>query len=115
MKLSRAFTKSIQDTLATVLEERARFLKKLYDEVSNGPSTTQRYVDIGAGKLVNTKVFGENFEEIYALDVKLRNRGRQEPKFQFIAADAQAVPLKAGIADLVSMISSIENIEPPPL
>lgn len=113
MKLSRAFTKSIQDTLATVLEERARFLKKLYDEVSNGPSTTQRYVDIGAGKLVNTKVFGENFKETYALDVKFRNRESQEPKICFIAGDAQALPLKSSTADFVSMISAIEHFPSP--
>ena len=95
MKLSRALTKSIHYTLATVLEERARFFKKLYDEVSNGPSIKQRYVDIGAGKLINTKVFGEDFRESYALDVKFTNRGSQELKIHFIAGDAQAVPLKA--------------------
>lgn len=113
MKLSRALTKSIHYTLATVLEERARFFKKLYDEVSNGPSIKQRYVDIGAGKLINTKVFGEDFEEIYALDVKFTNRGSQEPKIHFIAGDAQAVPLKASTADLVSMFSVIEHLPSP--
>jgi len=113
MKLSKALTKSIQDTLATVLDERARFLKGLYDKVSNGPSVKQRYVDIGAGKLINTKVFGEDFEAIYALDVRFTKRGNEKPKIHVIAADAQAVPLKAGIADLVSMISSIEHFPSP--
>ena len=113
MKLTKAFTKSIQYTLATVLEERARFLKRLYDEVSNGPSIKERYLDIGAGKLINTKVFGGDFEEIYALDVKLTNHGSQEPNIHFIVADAQALPLKAGTADLVTMFSVIEHLPSP--
>lgn len=110
MKITKLFTKSIHCTLATVLEERARFFKRLYDEVSNGPSIKQRYLDIGAGSLTNTKVFGEDFEEIYALDVKFTNRGSQELKIHFIAGDAQAVPLKANTADLVSMFSIIEHL-----
>jgi len=113
MKLTKAFTKSIHYMLGTVLEERARFFKKLYDEVSNGPSIKQRYVDIGAGKLINTKVFGEDFEEIYALDVKFADLQSQEPKTRFIVGDAQAVPLKAGTADLVSMFSVIEHLPSP--
>ena len=113
MKLTKAFTKSIQYTLATVLEERARFLKRLYHEVTSGPSIKERYLDIGAGKLINTKVFGEDFEAIYALDVKLTNRGNQEPNIHFIVADAQALPLKASTADLVSMFSVIEHLPSP--
>jgi ubiquinone/menaquinone biosynthesis C-methylase UbiE len=113
MKLARAFTKSIHDTLATVLEERARFFKSLYDEVSKGPTKKQRYLDIGAGTLMNTKTFGEDFEEIYALDVKFTNRGSQEQKIQFIAGDAQALPLRASAADLVSMFSVIEHLPSP--
>jgi len=113
MKLTKAFTKSIHYMLGTVLEERARFFKKLYDEITNGPSIKQRYVDIGAGKLINTKVFGEDFEEIYALDVKFADLQSQEPKTRFIVGDAQAVPLKAGTADLVSMFSVIEHLPSP--
>jgi SAM-dependent methyltransferase len=113
MKLTKTFTKSIHCTLATVLEERARFFKRLYDEVSNGPSIKQRYVDIGAGRLINTKVFGEDFQEIYALDINFTNSSRQEPKIKFIAGDAQALPLKASTADLVSMFSVIEHLPSP--
>jgi SAM-dependent methyltransferase len=113
MKLTKAFSKSIHYTLATVLEERARFFKTLYDELSNGPSTKQSYLDIGAGRIMNTKVFGEDFEEIYALDVKFANRGRQEPKVHLIVGDAQAVPLKSSTADLVTMFSVIEHLSSP--
>lgn len=113
MKLTKAFTKSIHYTLGTVLEERARFFKMLYDEVSNEPSIRERYVDIGAGRLINTKVFGEDFREIYALDVNFTNLPRQEPKTHFIVGDAQALPLKAGTADLVTMFSVIEHLPSP--
>jgi SAM-dependent methyltransferase len=113
MKLTRAFTKSIQDTLGTGLEERARFFKRLYDEVSNGPSIKERYLDIGAGRLINTKVFGKDFREIYALDVNFTNWPRQEPNMHLIVGDAQALPLKAGTADLVSMFSVIEHLPSP--
>jgi len=113
MKLTKAFTNSIHCALATVLEERARFFKRLYDEVSNGPSIKQRYVDIGAGRLINTKVFGEDFPEIYALDVNFTNWRSQEPKTHFIVGDAQALPLKASTADLVTMFSVIEHLPSP--
>jgi SAM-dependent methyltransferase len=84
-----------------------------FSRVSNGPSANQRYVDIGAGRLINTRVFGEDFAEICALDVRFTKRENEKPKIRVIAADAQAVPLKAGIADLVSMISSIEHFPSP--
>jgi SAM-dependent methyltransferase len=113
VEMSKAFARSIQNTLATVLEERACFLKGLYDKVSDGPPVKQRYVDIGAGRLLNTRLFGADFGEICALDVKLTKGGGANPKIQLIAADAQAVPLKAGIADLVSMISAIEHFPSP--
>jgi len=113
MKLIKAFTKSIQYTLGTVLEERARFFKRLYGEVTNGPSIKERYLDIGAGRLINTKVFGEDFPEIYALDVNFTNWRSQEPKTHFIVGDAQALPLKASTADLVTMFSVIEHLPSP--
>jgi SAM-dependent methyltransferase len=96
-----------------VLEERARFFKRLYDEVSNGPSIKERYLDIGAGSLINTKIFGKDFREKYALDVNSTNWPRQEPNIHFIVANAQALPLKAGTADLVSMLSVIEHLPSP--
>jgi len=116
MKLIKAFTKSIQCTLGTVLGERARFLKRLYREVTNGPSIKERYLDIGAGRLINTKVFGEDFRESYALDVNFtnwRSQEPQEPKIHFIVGDAQALPLKASTADLITMFSVIEHFPSP--
>jgi SAM-dependent methyltransferase len=113
MKLTKAFTKSIQCTLGTVLGERARFLKMLYREVTNGPSMKKRYLDIGAGMLINTKVFGEDFRETYALDVDFTNWRSQESKIHFIIGDAQALPLKANTADLVTMFSVIEHLPSP--
>lgn len=113
MKLTKAFTRSIQRTLGTVLEERALFLKRQYDEVSNGPSTKQRYLDIGAGRLINTRVFGEGFAETYALDVKFATWQSTEPGVSLIVGNAQALPLKAKTADLVTMISLIEHLPSP--
>lgn len=111
--LSRALTRSIHDTLATVLQERASFLKALYNEVSGGPSIRQRYLDIGAGRLMNTRAFGKDFQEVYALDVNCANRSCQEPNIHFILGDAQALPLKPGTVDLVSMLSVIEHLPSP--
>jgi len=113
MKLTKAFTNSIQCTLATMLEERARFFKRLYGEVTNGPSVKEKYLDIGAGKLINTKVFGEDFQEIYALDVNFTHLQSQDPKTHFIVANAQALPLKANTVDLVTMFSVIEHLPTP--
>jgi len=113
MKLTKAFSKSIHYTLGTVLEERARFFKRLYDEITNGPSIKEKYLDIGAGSLMNTKVFGEDFEEIYALDVNFTHLQSQDSKTHFIVGDAQALPLKVSTADLVTMFSVIEHLPSP--
>lgn len=113
MNLAKAFAKSIDSTLVAVLEERARFFKGLYAEISNGPPVRQRYLDVGAGRLTNTRVFQEDFEETYALDLRLRHEWGRLSTVNLILGDAQALPLKPGTFDLVSMFSVIEHVPSP--
>ena len=113
MKLAKAFAGSIHVALSSVLDERARFLSSLYGEVSKGPAVKQRYLDIGAGKLVNTRVFGTGFQEVYALDVKRPDGEDRGPQVRFITGSAQALPFRADTADLVTMLSVIEHLPSP--
>ena len=113
MRLARVFTRSIHRTLGVALEDRAYFLKKLYDEIANGVTMEERYLDVGAARATNAKVFGEGFHEVYCLDTNFIDRQVQEPKIQFIIGDAQALPLKENTIDLLSLFSTIEHLPSP--
>jgi ubiquinone/menaquinone biosynthesis C-methylase UbiE len=113
VKLAKAFTKSISSTLGTVLDERAYFLKKIYDKTTSGVMTKERYLDVGAGRTTNGRVFGEDFHEVLLLDINPIEQAGQEPKMQCIIGDAQALPLKENTVDLLSLISTIEHVPDP--
>jgi len=111
MKLAKAFTKSIHNTLQPALEDRAYFLKKLYNSVTVGPSPRKRYLDVGAARAINAHIFGEGFEEIYCLDINFDQR--QDSRISFITGDAQMLPLRESTIDLLSMFSTIEHLSIP--
>jgi len=113
VKSANAFTKSIYSTLIPVLDQRARFLKRLYDETSNGPNIKERYIDAGAGTPVNGRVFGEGFKKIFLLDINIIDPAGQGPEIQYIIGDGQALPLKDNTIDLLSLISAIEHVPDP--
>ena len=113
LRLAKGFTKSIHRTLGIALEDRAYFLKKLYDEVANGVKTGERYLDVGAARVTNAKVFGEGFHEVYCLDINFIDQQGQEPKIHFIIGDAQTLPLKENTIGLLSLFSAIEHLPSP--
>ena len=111
-ELNKAFTKSIHRTLGGALEDRAHFLKKLYNnETANELSPKERYLDVGAARPVNARVFGEGFKEIYCLDIKFDQQ--QDSKISFITGNAQMLPLKENTIDFLSMFSTIEHLPEP--
>jgi SAM-dependent methyltransferase len=111
MRLVKSFTKSIHHTLGTTLEDRAYFLKKLYNEVANQSVSRERYLDVGAARTINARVFGEGFKEIYCLDINFDQQ--QDSKIPFITGDAQMLPLKGNTVDLLSLFSTIEHLPAP--
>jgi len=113
VKSANAFTKSIYSTLIPVLDQRARFLKKLYDEISSGPSIKGRYVDAGAGTTINSSFFGEGFQQIFLLDINAIEPAGQGTDIQYLIGDVQALPLKDNTVDLLSLISAIEHVPDP--
>ena len=113
LRPAKVFTKSIHRTLGIALEDRAYFLKKLYDEIANGITTEERYLDVGAARATNAKVFGEGFHKVYCLDINFIDQQGQEPKIQFIIGDAQTLPLKENTIDFLSLFSAIEHLPSP--
>lgn len=113
MRLAKAFTKSIHRTLRAALEERAYFLKSLYSEITNGATAKERYLDVGAARAINAKVFGEGFQEVWCLDINFSEQQERESKIQFMVGDAQMLPLKESAVDLLSLFSTIEHLPAP--
>jgi len=109
------FTRDIWQTLRANLHERASYLKLLYDQISSGPVVKERYLDIGAAEAVNSMVFGENFDDIYCVDLKLpkgMTTSKQEGlDIHYIIANAHKLPFEDSSFDLVSMFSSIEHMQ----
>lgn len=113
MRLTDALARSIHTKLGTVLEERARFLKELYDQLTSGPPVKERYLDVGAGMGINTRVFAEGFQEVYGIDIKPRDWGAEGLGIQFSVGDAQALPMEDASFDLLTMFSLIEHLPDP--
>lgn len=107
------FTDNIQRTLKANLYERAFYLRSLYSQISNGSVIKERYLDIGAGETVNSIVFGEDFTQIYCLDIKLPKStpmSKRWSNIRYIIANAQQLPFADSSFDLVSMFSVIEHM-----
>ena len=113
MRVAKTLTMSIQQALRPVIEERAYFFKRLYDEVSDGPLAKEIYLDVDAARATNARVFRQGFQEIWYLDINFTEQQERESKIQFMVDDAQMLPLKERVVDLLSLFSTIEHLPAP--
>lgn len=111
LKLLRV-THEIWETVAKNAQEKAKYLRKLFLEHAKDFEPTF-YLDIGAGLGYNTLIFGQDATEILATDLQLRKNSilKESGKAHFIVADAEFLPLKENMFDMVSLFSVIEHVK----
>lgn len=104
-------TTSIWQALSQALDVRAVYLNDICKQFGL-PLQGQRYLDIGAGALVNSLVFGKDFDLTYCIDLKVpRQHASSHANRVFALGDAQALPFRDAAFDLVSLFSVIEHVE----
>lgn len=105
------FTSEIWKALRENAQERAKYLKDIFSECVQNFAPTL-YLDVGTGLGYNALIFGENSKEILAMDLRFPKNSvlRNKDKISLIVADAQFLPLKEEVFDLVSLFSVIEHV-----
>ena len=104
-------TASIWQALSQALDVRAVYLNDICKQLGLSLQG-QRYLDIGAGALVNSLVFGKDYDLTYCIDLKVPKKDAPcHANLVFALGDAQALPFKDAAFDLVSLFSVIEHVE----
>ena len=107
----QSLTSSIWRTLIQTGDTRAVYLSDICRKLAV-PLKGQRYLDIGAGTLVNALVFGKDYDSTYCVDLKKpRKDFTSRTGLVFGFGNAQALPFKDATFDLVSLISVVEHVE----
>jgi ubiquinone/menaquinone biosynthesis C-methylase UbiE len=94
---------------------RARYYAQLWKDMSKNKNR-EIMLDVGAGDLTNSSVFGSHFLSTLALDVKIAigdvNKVRKSvPGLNVFIGDAQKLPFKDNTFDTVTLISLIEHVK----
>lgn len=104
-------TASIWQALSQALDVRAVYLNDICKQLGLSLQG-QRYLDIGAGALVNSLVFGKDYDLTYCIDLKVPKKAAPfHPNLIFALGDAQALPFRDAAFDLVSLFSVLEHVE----
>lgn len=107
----KSISRSIWRALGEALDVRAVYLKDICRQLGL-PLQGQKYLDIGAGSLVNSLVFGKDFDTTHCIDLYVPKKDvSSHATLIFLLGDAQALPFKDAVFDLISLFSVIEHIE----
>jgi len=107
----KRISRGIWRTLGQALDVRALYLKDICRQVGL-PLQGQNYLDIGTGPLVNSLVFGKDFVTTHCIDLYVPKKDISPySTLIFVLGDAQALPFKGAVFDLISLISVIEHVE----
>jgi len=105
------FTREIWKTFAENAYERAKYLHGLYSKESSN-FKPKSYLDIGAGLGYNALIFGKDLSEVVAIDLQFPKKCilKDSNKASLIVADAQFLPFKDELFDMISLFPVIEHI-----
>lgn len=103
-------TASIWQALSQALDVRAVYLNDICKQLGL-PLQGHRYLDIGAGALVNSLVFGKDYDLTYCIDLKVpKQDAPSHVNLVFTLGTTQALPFNDAAFDLVSLFSVIEHV-----
>ena len=107
----QSISRSIWHALGQALDVRAVYLSDICRKLGL-PLKGQRYLDIGAGTLVNALVLGKDYDSTYCIDLSMAKKDFSSHANLVLAmGNAQALPFKDATFDLVSLISVVEHVE----
>jgi len=116
-KVLMRLTRSIWQAFIDNRWERAKYLKTLYDKVSNESEVHGWYLDIGARDGINSLVFGQKFAEIIMLDVQLGQEAKafceDHSHAHCVVGNAESLPFRECCFNLVTIISVLEHLWDP--
>lgn len=104
-------TANVWQAWGQALDVRAVYLKDVCKQ-HGLPLQGQRYLDIGTGALVNSLVFGKDFDTTYCIDLSVPKRyASSHADLVFVLGNAQSLPFRDAAFDRVSLFSVIEHVE----
>lgn len=107
----KSIGRGIWRTLAQALNVRAAYLRDICRQLGLSLQG-QKYLDIGAGPLANSLVLGKDFDTTHCIDLYAPKKDvSSQATLIFVLGDAQALPFKDTVFDLISLFSIIEHIE----
>ena len=92
------------------LEARAHCLYECYND-KRGDIRRNNYRDVGCGYGINSYIFGRGFNDVSCFDLSAKNlekckrriNSEGNSRFSFVKGDAQSLPLKREIFELVPL------------
>jgi SAM-dependent methyltransferase len=74
------------------------------------------YLDVGTEVGYNASVFGANFSQVVAVDLRIpADNILRRSSAHLLAGDGEMLPIQSGTCDLISLISVIEHVKNPDL